>query len=339
MPPPESDILEIIERNQDAWIALRQKRICVVGGSGFIGSWISNALIQANLQLGLELELSITGRDLAKARARLMSSDVGRIRFISTEFSNEKSTLPESDLYFHSVTPSSVPFGESYDATIGDVTRNATNAIFESINPNLVTTVIHLSSGAVYGVQDFSTTHLCETQVNEERVKLSNYGRIKLETERVLMSKSITSEGMLKVSNPRLFAFLGPLLPLDAHFAAGNFMKNLINNEDILVNGHPETKRSYLYPTDLVSGLIQLAAAPTSESINLGSEIITTIGELANRFSDYSVDSQIKYQNLGSVPSSYVPCTKKFSSIYKWKQEVELSDAIYRWHKWVKSES
>jgi dTDP-glucose 4,6-dehydratase len=339
MPPPESDILEIIQRNQGALIALRHKRICVVGGSGFIGSWISNALIQANLQLGLELQISITGRDLAKARARLIPSEIGTIKFISTEFGNEKCTLPESDLYFHSVTPSSVPLGESYDEAIGDVTRNATNAIFESINPELVTTVIHLSSGAVYGVQDLSTTHICETPVTEERVKLSNYGRIKLETEKVLMSKSVASKGMLKVSNPRLFAFLGPLLPLDTHFAAGNFMNNLIKNENILVNGNPETKRSYLYPTDLISGLIRIAAAPTSESINLGSETITTIGELANRFSEYSVDSRIMYQSLDSIPSNYVPCTKKFSSIFEWKQEVELSDAIYRWYKWVKSES
>ena len=105
------------------------------------------------------------------------------------------------------------------------------------------------------------------------------------------------------------------------------------------MNGNPETKRSYLYPTDLVSGLIQIAAAPTSESINLGSETITTIGELANRFTEYSVDSRIMYQSLDSIPSNYVPCTKKFSSIFEWKQEVELSDAIYRWYKWVKSES
>ena len=115
------------------------------------------------------------------------------------------------------------------------------------------------SSGAVYGRQPVEMSHIAETYGGAPDVMnpLNAYHEGKRVAE---LRGAIAAQSGLGFVSARLFAFLGPLLPLDEHFAAGNFIRDALAGHEIAVAGDGTAVRSYLYPTDLTVGLWALLA-------------------------------------------------------------------------------
>ena len=86
------------------------------------------------------------------------------------------------------------------------------------------------------------------------------------------------------VVNTRCFAFVGPGLPLDGHFAIGNFIANALARQSIKLHSTGRSLRSYLYGADLaVWLLLLLLEAPNGSTVNVGSSEVVSIVELAQR--------------------------------------------------------
>jgi nucleoside-diphosphate-sugar epimerase len=89
------------------------------------------------------------------------------------------------------------------------------------------------------------------------------------------------------VVNTRCFAFVGPGLPLDGHFAIGNFLRDALVGQRIQLQSGGDATRSYLYGADLaVWLLLLLLEAPHGTTVNVGSDQGIRILELANRVRD-----------------------------------------------------
>lgn len=96
--------------------------------------------------------------------------------------------------------------------------------------------LLYVSSGGVYGIQPPELSHLPETfPCNPVTV----YGKGKWQAEQLCLESGI------ETVIARGFAFVGPWLPLDAHFAIGNFIGNGLRNEPIQVHGDGTPMRSY----------------------------------------------------------------------------------------------
>ena len=128
---------------------------------------------------------------------------------------------------------------------------------------------------------------------------------------------------------------MGEDLPKDAHFAIGNFLRDGLSGNKILINGSPETIRSYLYPTDLTAWLILLIANPSSENLNIGSEKSYSMLQLANLVSSLTSNKGFQLLNPDSEASIYVPSTLNTREMLKVKESVSLENGLERWIKWL----
>jgi nucleoside-diphosphate-sugar epimerase len=98
---------------------------------------------------------------------------------------------------------------------------DGTKRVLEFSRQAGVQRILYVSSGAVYGFQPRELSHIPETfQCNPVTV----YGKGKMKAEQMCLDSGI------ETVIARCFAFVGPWLPLDSHFAIGNFIGNCLRN-------------------------------------------------------------------------------------------------------------
>jgi dTDP-glucose 4,6-dehydratase len=330
----ESDLDEVINITE-SFEHLRGSKILILGGTGFVGTWLVSTLLYANEKLSLDLSLSIVTRSLKAAKKKLLLIGNDPVTFIEADLGSLK-YLNENpfDFFIHAATPSLVSTGSADSKMVSIATLGGANAIIANImkfrnNP----TVLHTSSGAVYGVQLNPEMRQLEGPAKTFSDLTSDYAKVKLETETLFNKINESHTG--KAVNPRLFAFAGPRIELNEHFAIGNFIRDGMAGNKITIRGNPKTIRSYLYPTDLTSWLISLMGNPTRLDLNIGSEIGYSMGELASLVSDLTCRKGVVFENQDIQPSVYVPSTKNTREILNVKQQVSLEDGLKKWIKWL----
>jgi len=157
-------------------------------------------------------------------------------------------------------------------------TRRALDFAVESGAKNFLL----LSSGAVYGEQPPAMTQVPESYrgAPDVALPLSAYGEGKRLAE-MLCAIYQRAHG-LDCRLARCFAFVGPYLALDAHYAIGNFLADVLARRPIAVKGDGTPWRSYMYAADLAVWLWTLLLDPRATgTYNVGSGCACTIREMA----------------------------------------------------------
>lgn len=109
----------------------------------------------------------------------------------------------------------------------------------------------------------------------------------------------------------RCFAFVGPGLDLNGHFAIGNFIRDALAGGPLRLSSAGEAVRSYLYGADLAWWLLRLLlAAPSAWPVNVGAGQGLRVIDLAHRVRDLlcpGVDVQIGPAQPGESRRHYLP--------------------------------
>ena len=140
----------------------------------------------------------------------------------------------------------------------------------------------------------------------------------------------------LNISIARCFCFSGIHLPLNVHFAIGNFIKDALANDNIIIKGDGKSIRSYLDQDDLSEWMLEILKKDSFKKTvyNIGSDESISISDLAFLVRDISKKPiEVKILNENDVDlkrSIYVPECKKIKEKFNLTQRVSLSDSILK---------
>jgi dTDP-glucose 4,6-dehydratase len=201
--------------------------------------------------------------------------------------------------------------------------------------------LLFTSSGAIYGRQPPDLTHIPEDYMGAPSTldTTSVYGQAKRVSE--FMCASYGRSFQFDVLIARLFAFVGPLLPLDANYAVGNFIRDAIAGDPIRIAGDGTPYRSYLYAADLTIWLWTiLFRGQPALPYNVGSSSSMTIAELAElviRATDSSAGIEIAGRPIsGAPPTRYVPATHRAQHDLGLDAHISVEDGVRRTSNWYR---
>ena len=188
------------------------------------------------------------------------------------------------------------------------------------------------SSGGVYGPQPAEMEQIPETYfgVPDPLQVSSTYGLGKRMSEHLcyLYSQNYGLETVIA----RCFAFVGQDLPLDAHFAIGNFIRDALYKPSIQVGGDGTPIRSYMDQRDLSRWLLALLARGRSgQAYNVGADAAISIKDLAYLVQDTLAPSK-EVRIMGAEDSHhrnrYIPDTSKAGLELGLRSSIPLREAI-----------
>lgn len=277
-------------------------------------------------------------RDRVLAKARLGTDTNKALQIVEVDLKGVQPALSGDFTHLiHSATPSSPRTGGLVPDYVTEVSMSGAKYLLDKArSQKSVPVIMHLSSGAVYGPQGLDNSKFLEgTQRSMNLTSLSAYALVKIQIEKLV--EQADAAGIVRGANPRLFAFAGPHIALDAHFAVGNFVHDALYSEQIILKGNPRTVRSYLYPTDMASSLIACLANPTLQPLHIGSDRPMEMQEIARRISSLAGNIPVTLGDSAAAMSRYVPATAETRRYLGVEQRVSFDDGIERWMRWLKS--
>ena len=200
---------------------------------------------------------------------------------------------------------------------------------------------LFISSGAVYGRQPDHMSYIPEDYLGGPDWLDPNtvYGEGRRVSEQ--MCSLYARDSDIEFTIARCFAFIGPHLPLNQHFAIGNFIGDALAGRNIAIRGDGTPMRSYLYAADLAIWLWALLlrgtrAGSNVQAYNVGSGEAISIRNLAHEVVEVLDPSIAREPVAGAPPLQYIPDVRKAEAHLGLRQTIGLREAIRRTAAWYR---
>lgn len=326
--------LELI-RNQigDDMYQLRGTHLFLTGGTGFFGRWMVESFLHCNQALALNARMTILSRDPERFMASARHLDFNSVSFIQGDirdfvFPDERFTH-----VIHAATEASQVLNQENPLKMFDVIMQGTRRVLDLAIHSGTKRLLYVSSGAVYGPQPHEVSYVGEEMFFgfAPNNQANAYAEGKRAAE--FLCSVYARNCSIQIPIARCFAFVGPYLPLDSHFAIGNFINDLLNRRPIRVGGDGSPMRSYLHASDMAAWLWTiLLKGESGRAYNVGSGDAISIRELALKIASHE-GLEVTF---GSAPSpgtpihQYVPNVNRATQELGCRVQVPLDEAISR---------
>jgi len=329
----QNDLLHIMKNTKTIFQSLNEKKVLITGGTGFFGKWLLESFAFAIKEFSLDTHVYILSRNPENFISRYPHLGTNTsFSFLAGDIKEFFSSLPKIDFIIHAATSASAKLNYEHPLVMIDSIVSGTRNILEFTRINKIKRMLFVSSGAVYGVQPETILGFREDYTGGPNPldPSSAYA----EAKRMAEQLCICYANLFQIEIPiaRCFTFVGPYLDLNAHFAIGNFLRNCLNGNNIIIKGTGSPMRSYMYTSDLVIWLLHiLVFGQSREAYNVGSDEAVSIKELAYKVASRHKGLQVEIMNQIAPTDrnqNYVPDITKTKNAFNFDIPIRLDDSI-----------
>jgi nucleoside-diphosphate-sugar epimerase len=338
----EQDLAFILTATEEVFKTIKGGHIFLTGGTGFIGCWLLESLRYANQRLNLDIKITVLTRNPSafSKKAPHLAGDT-HFKFISGDVCDFEYPSDEYSHFIHAATDASAQLNQENPIQMFNTVVEGTRHVLNFAAEKKPEKCLFLSSGAIYGQQPWELERVTENWLGAPSCLDAKAAYAEAKRTAEMMCAIYAKQKSLNISIARIFSLLGPYLPLDTHFAVGNFIRDAIQEKSIVVQGNGLPCRSYLYASDLTVWLWHLLVRGRScAAYNLGSDESVSIKQLAEKTAGLLANGD--YQILGANDGGwnlgrYIPDTQLINQELGLYRTVSLDDAITRtalWNGW-----
>ncbi len=268
----KSDIEEIVKSNIP-WEKFKNKHILITGANGFLPAYLVYSLLEANEYFKLNIKITALVRNIYKAQHRFAEYIDNDSLYLLHQDVNEKLENRGYNYIIHAASQAS-PKYYSIDP-VGTLKPNiiGTSNLLELAIESKVDGFLYFSSSEVYGQIPDSENPIKEDQfgyLDPAKVR-SCYAESKRMGETLCVSYFHQHAVPVKIVRP--FHTYGPGMDLNDGRVYADFVKNIVQNENINLNSDGTAQRAFCYIKDATIGFfLALMNGRSGESYNIGNQ-------------------------------------------------------------------
>ncbi len=306
--------------------------IVITGGSGFVGSYLCEKLINDGHEI-IVVDNLLTGT--TENINHLMHNE--NFSFIEHDVQNHIEIESKVDYVLHFASAASPKaYTEHPVNTLKAGSVGTINTL--GLAKKHAAEYLLASTSEVYGdplVSPQTEEYWGNVNPNGER---SMYDEAKRFAEAAVATYSRSYD--LKTKIVRIFNTYGPRMQLNDGRVVTNFIVQALKNENITIYGDGSQTRSFSYVEDTVEGIISLMNSSEYDVFNIGNPNEITVGQLAEKIIELTDStSEIKYLELpNDDPKQRKPDITKAKTKLNWEPKVNLEDGLTKTIKWVEGQ-
>jgi len=308
---------------------LKDKRILVTGGAGFIGSEVVSQLIKKNA--------IVTVLDnFSSGKKQYLPKNNKKLKIIKGDITDEKivkRAVKDQESVIHLAALPFIPDSFYYPADFFNVnTTGSVNLLWKSIQSNSVDRFIHISTSEVYGSAQF-----VPMDENHPTAPHSTYAVSKLAGDRVAFT--LHKENGFPVVIIRPFNSYGP--KYTQPYIIPEIMNQLLQGTKELMLGNVDASRDFTYVSDTADAIIRSLSSKKAigEIINVGSGNEISIRDLALKISKIAkIKIKIRYDESRERPydvNRLISNNKKAKTILDWTPKITMDQGLKKIFQWA----
>jgi len=328
--------IEIIMNNPINWEKFRNKTVLVTGATGRLGMYIVEVISKANIEWNLNITILVHARDGNKLKAVLGESlKLPYIYTIVQDIINP--IIWEGEVHYIIHTAGLASPRDFTDCPVDTLWGHVqgTHNILELAKEKHSEKVLYVSTVEIYGEWK-----------SEKKIHENNMGVMHCDNSRACypeakrlcetMLASYEAQYNVPYVGVRLCHTFGPGILLNDGRAFSEFIGNVIEEKDIILQSEGNAIRSYTYVADAIGGMLLAFTKGTEPYYNIANlDNLISIRNLAGLIAglDKKRKVKVKFANQAKTKFSYLPFKLGIMDVNRiielgWRPQVGLEDAF-----------
>ena len=338
----DEDCEQIIQEN-DGLTELYDKTILITGASGMIGSYFVYTLMNLNENYDANIEIIPLIRNLNKLDSIITENT--KVYPIIQDVTEKIKINKTIDYVIHTAGPASPKIMKVKPVETNFANTLGTANTLTFANNHDAKGYLFISSREIYGSPINNEKYFTEDSFGyvDHLIPRNGYAEGKKAAENMCIS--FKEEYDLNTKIVRLAHTYGPGMSVDDGRVQADFLKNIINNEDIILKSDGSSIRTYTYISDAVSAMFKILLNGKENVYNVSDERNeVSIKELAEIIVSIYPEKnlKLKFEIENNANEGYAPfklgllSSEKIRTELNWNAKYSIKEGFKRTIEYLK---